>query len=135
MTRLLLIGATLAAAAATAVPANAATYGPVCVTHLAAAAYGDVRTCYTDTNALAPATRILDVEVHQGAVEATLSCVTDWGSASTTSQVFTEGEKGSMSLGERYGDRCAATLRALADLTVASGVSHFRPRIHAEAAR
>lgn len=133
MTRLL-IGAALAAAAATAVPAHAATYGPVCVTHLAAAAYGDVRTCYTDTNVLAPATRILDVEVHQGAVEATLTCVTDWGSPSTTSEVVTAGQKGSLTLGERYGDRCSATLRALADLTVATGVSHFKPRIHTAAA-
>lgn len=134
MSRRLLLVAAGTVALAAAVPAGAATYGPACVTHLAAAAYGDVRSCSTDSTPFGESTRILDVEVHRGGVEATLSCSSPWDTA-TVSETFGQGESGELRLGERYGDRCTATLRALADLTVATGVSHLTPRIHTEASR
>jgi hypothetical protein len=128
--RLLLVAAGTVALVA-AGSAGAASYGPACVTHLAAAASGDQRSCYTDSTPFAESTRILDVEVHEGTVQATLTCSSPWDTGTAT-ETFAKGEKGSLSLGERYGDRCTATLRALADLTVATGVSHLRPRIHTE---
>lgn len=125
--RLPLLAAALAAVAATAVPADAAYY-PVCVTHLEAAASGTSRSCSTGNNPVSPATRIFDVDVHTGAVEATITCFTPWYN-STRSGVYAAGESGRLTLGEN-GNSCSASLRALAAGTTATGLSHFTPRIY-----
>ncbi|HWL37567.1 MAG TPA: hypothetical protein VNQ77_15385 [Frankiaceae bacterium] len=124
--RLPLLAAALAAAAATAAPAEAMFF-PVCATHLENAAAGTVSSCNSGNNPVSRAIRILDVDVHTGAVEATLTCFSSWGNE-TRSGVYAAGQSGQLSLAENA-DNCHASLRALSAGTTATGLSHFTPRV------
>lgn len=129
--RLPLLAATLAAAAATALPA-AAMYFPVCATHLENAAAGAVSSCPSGNNPVKSVNRTLNVSVVTGSVQATITCFSpSWSPTQTAT--FSAGQRGTLSVPE-VGNSCSATLKALSAGTTATGVSAFALRpITAEA--
>ena len=126
MTRRLLLLAALAAAATTALPAQAAIL-PVCTTRLTDAATGTYATCFTSeppamANCCVGIFRTMTVEVAAGAVDATLTCpyvlpVTRRVSGPAPVQ-----------LGVWSGGSCSAQLVAVVDHTTAAAASTFEYR-------
>lgn len=125
--RLPLLAAALAAAAATALPADAALY-PVCGTALAATAAGQSKSCTTgNTPQLSSrANRRFDVTVTAGTVDARITCNHPTGAVSQTVRL-TAPAYGVVRVVERVGYSCVGTLTAVSDVAAAAGVSTYTP--------